>query len=122
MTRNVILTLLMLTFIACVWLSCLIDITKTINSKVFQTDDIYVPISTHTFANQFESTRANYSMITFMPRKDFERNGQNAVDDTQTKHHHKSMCVSTSATDEDEIYPVMVSEITAAQQKHRIYI
>ena len=57
-------------------------VTKTTNSKAFQTDDMYVPISIHTFANQLESVLANYSLTTFMPRVDRKRNTQNTVSDT----------------------------------------
>ena len=42
--------------------------TKTTKSKAFQTDNMYVPIGTHAFANQLESVRANYSTIAFMSR------------------------------------------------------
>ena len=48
-------------------------VSKTKNSEAFQTDDVYVPIGTRTFANQLESARANYSTIAFMPREDRER-------------------------------------------------
>ena len=77
-----------------------------------------VPICSRT---KLESTRANYSTITFMSREDCKRNTENAVDDTRVKHHFKYMFVNTSTKDEDEIYPVTVSEIAAAQQKHRLY-
>ena len=96
-------------------------VKKTMNIKLFQTDDMYVPIGTHAFANQLESTRANYSTIVFMPHEDRERSAQNKAYDNQVKQHLKYLFVNASAKDKDEIYPVMVSEIAAAQQKHRLY-
>ena len=77
----------------------------------------YVPIGTRMFANQLESARANYSTIAFIPREDRERNAQNETYDKQVKHHLKYLFANTSSKDEDEIYPVTVSEIAAAQQK-----
>ena len=37
------------------------------------------------------------------------------------RHHLKYLFANTSTKDEDEIYPVTVSEIAAGQQKHRLY-
>ena len=56
-----------------------------------------------------------------MPREDRERNAQNETYDKQVKPHLKYLFVNTSSKDEDEIYPVTVSEISAAQQKYRLY-
>ena len=72
------------------------------------------------FVNQMESGRATYSTIAFMSCEDCERSTANAVDDNQVNHHRKYLFANTSAKTEDEIYPVTVSEITAAQQKHRL--
>ena len=96
-------------------------VSKTKNSKAFQTDNVYVPIGTRTFENHLESTRANYSTIAFMPREDRERSAQNEVYDKQVRHHLKYLFANISAKDENEIYPVTVSEFAAAQQKHRLY-
>ena len=82
---------------------------------------MYVPIGTHTFINQLESTRANYSTIIFMPREDQKRSTHGVVGDTQVKHRWKYLFANTRAKDEDEIYPVTVSDIAAAQHKHRLY-
>ena len=38
-------------------------VSKTINSKAFKLDDMYVSIGTRMFANCMKSVRANYSMI-----------------------------------------------------------
>ena len=75
-------------------------VKKTSNSKAFQTDDMYVPTGTHTFTNQLEFARANYSIITFMPCEDHERNAQSETYDNQVKHHLKYLFVNTSAKDE----------------------
>ena len=56
-----------------------------------------------------------------MPREDRERSAKNQAHDKQVKHHLKYLIVNASARDEDEIYPITVSEIPAAQQKHRVY-
>ena len=96
-------------------------VTKTKNSKEFQTDNMYVPIGNLTFANRLESARTTYFTITFMPPKDRERSAENAVNNNQVKHHLKYLFVNTSNKDADEIYPVTVSEIAAAQQRHRLY-
>ena len=72
-------------------------------------------------ANQLESACANYSTIAFMPREDCDRNTQNEAYDNQVKHHLKYLFAYASTKDKDEIYPVTVSEITAAQQNHRLH-
>ena len=56
-----------------------------------------------------------------MPREDLKRNTQNVVNDTQVMHHLKYLFANTSANDEDEIYPITVSEIAVAQKKHRLF-
>ena len=48
-------------------------VTKTTKSKAFQTDNIYVPIGTHMFANQLKPVHANYSTIAFVPREDYKK-------------------------------------------------
>ena len=96
-------------------------VKMTTNIEAFRTNNIYVPTGTHTFAHQLESARANYSTITFIPREDFERNAQNKPYGNQVKHHLRYLFANTSAKYEDGIYPVTVSEIAAAQQKHRLY-
>ena len=84
------------------------------NNKAFQMDNVYVPICTHTFENQLESARPvkiakeAHKMRLMTSRLDTILN-------------RKYLFVNTSAKDKDEIYPVTVSEIAAAQQKHRLY-
>ena len=56
-----------------------------------------------------------------MPREDRERSAQNEAYDQQVRHHLKHLFANISTKDKDEIYPVTVSEIAAAQQKHRLY-
>ena len=89
-------------------------VTKTTTCEAFQTDDVYVPISTRTFANQLESAHANYSTISFMPLKDCKRSATNVVDASQVKHHLKYLFANASAKDGDEIYSMTVSEIDVA--------
>jgi hypothetical protein len=96
-------------------------VMKTTNSEDFQTDEMYVPIGTHTFVNQLESARANYSTIAFMSHEDRETSAYSVDNDTQAKKHFKYLFANHSTKDEDEIYPVTVSEIAGAQQIHRLY-
>ena len=84
------------------------------NNKAFQTDNMYVTIGTCMFANQLESARATYSTIVFMQREDHEISAHTTVDTNQVKHHLKYLFSNTSAKDDDEIYPVTVSDIAAA--------
>ena len=62
-------------------------VKKTTNSKAFQTDDMYVPTGTYTFANQLESLRAtSYEAYA-----------------NQVKHHFEYLFPNASAKDKDEI-------------------
>ena len=56
-------------------------VTKTINSKAFHMYNVYVPIGTHTFANQLESACTNYPTIAYMSHKYCKKSASNAVDD-----------------------------------------
>ena len=79
---------------------------KTTNNEAFQTDNVYVSTGTHTFANHLECACANNFTIAFE---------QNKAYGNQVKHHLKYMFINTSAKGKDDIYPITVSEIAAAQ-------
>ena len=87
-------------------------VTKASKSKAFQTDNMYVPTGTRMFTNHLESARTNYSTTSNMSSAWHERNALVIVDVKQVKRHLKYLSVNTSKNDEDEIYTVMVSEIT----------
>ena len=53
-----------------------------------------------------------------MPREDRERSAQIEAYDQQVRHHLKYLFANTSTKDEDEIYPVTVSEIAVAWKKN----
>ena len=76
---------------------------------------MYVLNGTLTFMNQLKSVPDKYCTIALKPNADHERNTQNTVNDTQVKHHLKWLFAKTSPNDEDEIYPVTVSDISAAK-------
>ena len=96
-------------------------VNRTTNSEEFLTNDVHAQSGTHVFANQMESARANYSTIANTSQEDRERNAQMLVDDTQVKEHLKYLFANISTKDEDEIYPVTMSEIATTQQRHKLY-
>ena len=96
-------------------------VNRTTNSEELLTKDVHAQDGTHVFANQIESARANYSTIANTSQEDCERIAQMLVHDAQVNEHLKYLFANISTKDEDEIYPVTVSEIAATQQRHELY-
>ena len=63
-------------------------VRKTTNSKAFQTNNMYIPIGTRTFANHLESARTNYSIISDMSHDNCEKSAIiTAVDNNSVEKH-----------------------------------
>ena len=58
-------------------------VSKTSNSKAFQTDDMYVPVGTYAFVNHLKSACAACSTNSDMAHDDHERSAITTIDNNK---------------------------------------